>query len=381
MVCGLQESLSSCGDILSLAGRDNNHSQTDIEEEEEEEEHEEVEREDHLETLKSLTETVMSMIECSNKATRRADLKGRNSMRGTAKMDQKLELNNHHSINKEQQAEEEKEEKEQLDQQFKQENNYENYVNYFKSKGILFPRSMWTTTGVQVEEEKHQKVTGGCEQNVFTTKHDNKQRLGLKLALNLEEMVTQREAYNNRAGGDGSRMEVLNEEEDCEYDSERGKFNCDAPMGGEIEEGGEVDLVETKEVQEIVVAEKKKDSLSFNANNVSEVKRTPMVNKKIEYFENKLKPSKEDNRLKEVALGGGGEKRFREEEGRVKEIIRKEEEVLEKRDGGEIGVEKGDEGKLEVDLGDEERKKMINILCLGSFFMTALLLYLFPLPN
>ena len=234
-------------------------------------------------------------------------------------------------------VEENREEKERLDKEFQEDNNYENYVNYFKSKGILFPRSMWTSVKQGEEVPVQDTKTSGCEQNL--TKGRNPQRMVLK--LDLEELVLRRgqEEHVPVVGGVG---EVL----DCEYDSERGKFNCNV-----VEE--EVAVASVKQPPTPV-----KELGNFNANNEKGV--TLMVNKKIEYFENKLKPSKEDNRLKEAA---GKAKDFE-----VKRV-------------GLSGHEK-DMGKpIEGEEKTEEERKLINILCLGSFFMTALLLYLFPLPN
>lgn len=298
----MQESLSSCEAILKL--------------QEQEQEPGGGGGEDRTETLKELTETIMAMIECSNRA------KNRHSLSLEKKNFPWPVMDSERVKEKEKEAKKQKslkdqisigdsrgDEEERLDAEFQAENNYENYVNYFKSKGILFPRSMWTNLREEEQAEKQQK------------QRENKQRIGLKLPLNMEELLV------------GGRRLFLSAE-DCEYDSERGKFNCvtGAGAGGG---GGEA-----------VIEEERKH---FNANNMlgSEPK---LLNKKIEYFENKLKPSKEDNRLKEEAQrceaeekGVAKEKRFSEEE--------------------------------------QKNKKLINILCLGGFFMTAFLLYLFPLPN
>lgn len=362
----MQESLSSSEAILSLA---RTGASLDKEEEEEEDDvdninQEEEEDVDRLETLKSLTETVMSMIECSNRATKHT-VKGGGSGRpqwppernyksptGMAmKTKSKEQLNNQNNSIQKENNNCNKEEKERLDKEFRDENNYENYVNYFKSQGILFPRSMWSSVRrdyAEAEEvpEGAEKggATGGCEKNVLLNyQRDNTQRMGLR--LNLEEMVLRRPIQEvDEEGEEGG--------EDCEYDSERGKFNCTDTLEGEEEEDQEeVNVGE-------MIEEKKKEN--FNANNVLgvEQKAALLVNKKIEYFENKLKPSKEDNRLRDV-MGKGGSFEAREEK---------------KMKGQE------DEMKENVDK-DYEQRKMINILCLGSFFMTAFLLYLFPLPN
>lgn len=387
----MQESLSSCEAILSLAGTSTN-------EEEEGEDvdnikgeplmEEEEEAIDRLETLKTLTETVMSMIECSNKATNKRPVHsmmapgsgggrpqwppvGEGVVAAAAKtaavltVRNKELLNNQNSIivkEESNQKDNNREERERLDKEFREENNYENYVNYFKSKGILFPRSMWTSATAEYAETP---TKSGCEKNVIYQR-DNSQRMGLKLSLNLEELLLRRpslrayeEGYCEGGGGGVAPLPEV-DEEDCEYDSERGKFNCDTLEGME-------ELVEQQQQEQGQGKGdkiRKSESVNFNANNVLgvEQKAALLVNKKIEYFENKLKPSKEDNRLRD-AMGAGRA---------VKENdVIKMEKVQEKKVVGE--------GKKEGE--GEKGRKLINILCLGSFFMTALLLYLFPLPN
>lgn len=362
----MQESLSPCEAILSLA--------KDTEQEDEEEnsfdgvdrrEEEDVEgTTKRLETLKALTETVMSMIECSSRATRRViptTKKPPSGLRalwtpkeeveatippppGTTNNTKKLKNEKNSILNNN------KMEEARLDEEFQDENSYENYVNYFKSQGILFPRSLFSSpakTPGGGGKTSRQGNDGGCEKNVIYQR-DNKQRMDLKLALN--ERFGDRELVKLSEGVvDGEMIE------DCEYDSDNGMFNCSddgaaeewkgSGQGRELKQGPEKD-------------QKKKD---VNKNNeLSPEQKKGAMNKKIEYFENKLKPSKADNRLREAMTQGGC----------------KVERGYENRNEVQVGI-KGKEVKEEED----ERKKMINILCLGSFFLTALLLYLFPLPN
>lgn len=356
----MQESLSSCEDVLSLArqqdGDQEEEEQAEKEEEEVNDRKDKVVDETRVDTLKTLTETVMAMIECSSKATKRAPIKGptigtgrpqwppkereketeekkkkknqeeikRQSLTSSSTTPPPL-LNNHNQSSI-QGEEKKKKKKTNLDEEFQDENNYENYVNYFRSKGILFPRSMWSEERTGGCDTKSKNVNYGVGEELKQRQGD-KQRMGLKLPLNLEEFLV------GRAGG--RRRTLLSDvSEDCEYDSERGKFNCNT---NEMVEGWKGDLVVNNDT--------KKENLNFNANNVlPTTEQKKLLNKKIEYFENKLKPSKENNRLKEVMEGA---KKDEDEE--------KEKECKE--------------------------KKLVNILCLGSFFMTALLLYFFPLPN
>lgn len=354
--CWLQESLSSCEDVLSLARQqDGDQEEGQAEEEEENDRKDKVVDETRVDTLKTLTETVMAMIECSSKATKRAPIKGPTIGTGRPQwppkerekeMEEKKKKNqeeikrqsltsssttpppplNNHNQSSIQGEEKKKKKKTNLDEEFQDENNYENYVNYFRSKGILFPRSMWSEERTGGCDTKSKNVNYGVGEELKQRQGD-RQRMGLKLPLNLEEFLV------GRAGG--RRRTLLSDvSEDCEYDSERGKFNCNT---NEMVEGWKGDLVVNNDT--------KKENLNFNANNVlPTTEQKKLLNKKIEYFENKLKPSKENNRLKEVMEGA---KKDEDEE--------KEKECKE--------------------------KKLVNILCLGSFFMTALLLYFFPLPN
>lgn len=355
----MQESLSSCEDVLSLArqqdGDQEEEEQAEKEEQEENDRKDKVVDETRVDTLKRLTETVMAMIECSSKATKRAPIKGptigtgrpqwppkereketeekkkkknqeeikRQSLTSSSTPPPPLNNHNQSSIQGE---EKKKKKKTNLDEEFQDENNYENYVNYFRSKGILFPRSMWSEERTGGCDTKSKIVNYGVGEELKQRQGD-KQRMGLKLPLNLEEFLV------GRAGG--RRRTLLSDvSEDCEYDSERGKFNCNT---NEMVEGWKGDLVVNNDT--------KKENLNFNANNVlPTTEQKKLLNKKIEYFENKLKPSKENNRLKEVMEGA-----------KKDEDAEKEKECKE--------------------------KKLVNILCLGSFFMTALLLYFFPLPN
>lgn len=204
--------------------------------------------------------------------------------------------------------------------------------------------------------------------------------MGMRLELNLEDLVQQH--YGPHVAEEEEEEGLKGEGDliDCDYDSERGKFNCDVVE--EEEEEKENDKEEKEKVVEELVVEREREkekNLSFNANNLvkgagaggrggmggrAEMK----VNKKIEYFENKLKPSKEDNRLRDVtatmtATTNG--------EGNLKEGFEGKMLVEEK-----VGVKRDGEGEEEW-----KQRKLVNILCLGSFLMTALLLYLFPLPN
>lgn len=347
----MQESLSSCEDVLSLARQQEEEHGGDQEEPEDEEEQENERKDEELdgarlESLKALTETVMAMIECSSKATKRAPGKGPTIGAGRPQwppMEKEIKknqeeikrklllatstppLNNQNSI--------QGEEKKKLDEEFQDENNYENYVNYFKSKGILFPRSMWSEERIGGCEKKMNNINyegEGVEES--KQRQENTQRMGLKLPLNMEEFLV----------GRGGRRRILLSDvsEDCEYDSERGKFNCNP---NELAEGW-------KAIGDgLMVNDTKKENLNFNANNVLPTEQKKLLNKKIEYFENKLKPSKENNRLKEAMEGAKQEVEM---------------------------------GKMEKDQEKESKeKKLVNILCLGSFFMTALLLFFFPLPN
>lgn len=339
------------------------------------EEEEQVSAGDRLETLKTLTGTVMAMIECSNRATKRPQsmiVRGsgggrvhwppeETTRKPTVTNNNKVLLNNNSNNSIANQGTEDdsrvqKEEKDRLDKEFQEDNNYENYVNYFKSQGILFPRSMWTTTTTGVKNREDQEGSKDeQDKKLHINQRDNSQRMGLKLALNLEELVLRKPF---QLDDQGRVVAVADEEQemgmDCEYDSEKGKFNCNDLKEGfeEVVVGGNDQNV----IEESINV--RKESNNFNPNNnINNVlgvdqKGSLLVNKKIEYFENKLKPSKEDNRLKEERAAG---------------IVRKE----------EVGQEK-DTGRMDY---DEKGRKLINILCLGSFFMTALLLYLFPLPN
>lgn len=359
-----------------------NEEEEDVECLDGQEEEEQVSAEDRLETLKTLTGTVMAMIECSNRATKRpqsmivrGSVGGRvywppeeTTRKPTVTNNNKVLLNNNSNNSLANQGTEDenkiqKEEKDRLDKEFQDDNNYENYVNYFKSQGILFPRSMWTTTTAVVKNREGQEDVGCGDKEerkkLNINQRDNSQRMGLKLALNLEELVLRKPF---QLDDQGRVVAVADEGQelgmDCEYDSEKGKFNCNDLKEGfeEVVVGGNDQNV----IEESINV--RKESNNFNPNNnINNVlgvdqKGSLLVNKKIEYFENKLKPSKEDNRLKEERAAGNVKK----------------EEVGQEKDTGRILGEKDDL---------EKERKLINILCLGSFFMTVFLLYLFPLPN
>lgn len=272
-----------------------------------------------------------------------------------------------------------------LDKEFQEDNNYENYVNYFKSKGILFPRSMWTGAAANGVGTWQGQEMGGAsaegeeqEKNVLNQRENSQRKTGLKLALNLEELVLRRpfqlddqgRVVVDEAGVEGEVPGGLLV--DCEYDSERGKFNCDdIDLNNMMTGFGQEDMqdVRGQEVERMSQIgmeghnknnNKRQESVNnINVNNVlgTDQKGALLVNKKIEYFENKLKPSKEDNRLREERGLG------------LAQVDRVKDSFCEEKQGN------NEEEEM------EGQRKLINILCLGSFFMTALLFYLFPLPT
>lgn len=289
-------------------------------------------------TLKALTGAVMSLIECGNRATRSSAQSPR-ARRSTSPAEEGLScspatntLNNRNSnnfrtvtqsIRGDGGLDEKGGEEKGIDEQFQTENNYENYVNYFKNRGILFPRSALYSS---------ENETPLCyDKNLLNERHNNinnNNRQDLKLNLNL--------ANRNKLDKKLNNLDLNEIIEECEYDSDIGKFSCNNLKSAFYEKDSEVVRI----VDDNLGKSDKKDQVVVDYPiNVNE-SQNKVVTKKIEYFENKVKPNSiADNKGQSSA-------------------------VQETTNG---------QGKPAIDLP--------TYLCLGTLFMTIIMLYFFPLPN
>lgn len=128
--------------------------------------------------------------------------------------------------------------------------------------------------------------------------------------------------------------------EECEYDSDIGKFNCRIETVSD-NSSGSLDFVDGCNLNTPKYTEQMEFNTKFNDNNdnfernITGLGERKNVMKRIEFFE-----------------GNSGK------------IVHKELETLNK-----------------VVSCDEDNKKLSTMLCLGGFFLTAFILYLYPLPN
>ncbi|XP_037052419.1 leucine-rich repeat and calponin homology domain-containing protein isoform X2 [Bradysia coprophila] len=128
--------------------------------------------------------------------------------------------------------------------------------------------------------------------------------------------------------------------EECEYDSDVGKFNCRMETVSD-NSSGSFDFV---------------DGCSFNT-------PTPRVLEEKELFHGNRPETVESN------VTGLGEKK----------IVMKRIEFFEGSSGKQVPKE--DETLRKVVSCDDDNKTLSTVFCLGGFLVTALILYLFPLPN
>lgn len=197
-----------------------------------------------------------------------------------------------------------------------------NYNNYFKNIGIYLPKAAAITTETTTTNQNEY-----FNNNINYSKNDLIEEIRVLRktpdSLDLSMKQTNRKPKPNRNFYVNQKYEnlQLNEIiEECEYDSDIGKFNCKATIN---------DLNTPKQRSiEFPIGEE------LNLNTIGDNK---IVMKRIEFFES-----------------------------------------AEKKIVNNFVVEVVEKKKIEVD-GDD--KTFSTVLCLVTFFLTVVLLFFYPLPN
>lgn len=198
-----------------------------------------------------------------------------------------------------------------------------NYNNYFKNIGIYLPKAAPTTT--ETNQHEYSSIRS-INNNVSYSKDDliEEIRVVRKTPDSLDLKATGRKVKRNFYGNQKCENFQLNEIiEECEYDSDIGKFNCKTDPAFKIN-----DLNTPKQRSfEFPIGEE------LNLNTVGDNK---IVMKRIEFFESA-----------------------------DKKIV----------------------NNLVVDVGKEKKqvtnedKTTSTVLCLTTFLLTVVLLFFYPLPN
>lgn len=165
---------------------------------------------------------------------------------------------------------------------------------------------------------------------------DNERRADQSTAAALAKAKKRRSAPPKRAFGPGGQLLLVGIEEECEYDSDAGKFTCANAGGADSSDASSVvtTVSSASERTEFVVVESSEEEEEVEGNDVEAEEETTLSLSDIE----------SDRQLLSA-------------------------------------VQTGTAVEHVVCLGSAEERKRSTLWCVGTFVLTCVLLYLFPLPE